>query len=133
MARPVPPDLATDLEPLLDEGIAIFNEGRHWHAHEAWEVLWKQLDGEGKEFVQGLIMAAAMLVHYDRPNPVGVAKHWQNVQDRLPKHAPSKWGVDVAGLLAQLKDYVTTAADGPHAMTLDPGLVQIERVPQSDS
>lgn len=118
---------------LLDDGIRTFNEGRHWHAHEAWEDLWKQLEGEAREFVQGLIMAAAMLVHYERPNPVGVGKHWQNVQDRLPQHAPSTWGVDVEGLLAQLKDYAQTAADGPDAMTLDPGLVQIERVEHSDS
>lgn len=129
----MPPDLAADLEPLLDEGIAIFNEGRHWHAHEAWEDLWNQLEGDGREFVQGLIMAAAMLVHYGRPNPIGVAKHWQNVQDRLPKFLPSTWGVDVEGLVAQLKEYAKTAAEGPHAMTLDPGLVQIERVAQSDS
>ncbi len=129
----MPPDLPPELEPLLDEGIAIFNEGRHWHAHEAWEDLWKQLEGDAKEYVQGLIMAAAMLVHYERTNPAGVAKHWQNVQDRLPPHAPATWGVQVRGLLAQLKDYAKTAAEGADAMTLDPGLVQIERVPQSDS
>lgn len=133
MASRVAADLEDEIDTLLDEGIRIFNEGRHWHAHEAWEDLWKKLTGDDREFVQGLIMAAAMLVHYERGNPIGVGKHWQNVQDRLPKHSPAKWGVHVEALMQQLEPYAKTAAEGPHALTLDPADVQIERAGQSDS
>lgn len=90
-------------DPRLDEGIHEFNDGRHWHAHEAWEPLWMGLEGPDKLFVQGLIMAAAMLHQHGRGVRRGVENHWQNVLARLPPHAPEKWGVDVDGLLADLR------------------------------
>lgn len=126
LSAPVPPDLAPDHRPLLDEGIRIFNEGRHWHAHEAWEELWMDQQGDDREFIQGLIMAAALLVHYERGNPKGVANHWRNVQQRLPRHAPQKWGIDVQGLLDQLKPFVEdAAADRP--LERDVASVQIRQ------
>ena len=70
-------------DPRLDEGIGIYNEGHHWHAHECWEPLWMGLEGDDKLFVQGLIMSAAMLHQYGRKVPRGVHNHWANVTLRL--------------------------------------------------
>lgn len=112
--------------PLLEEGIAEFNAGRHWHAHEAWEHLWLGLEGDDKVFVQGLIMAAAMLHQYGRGVRRGVRNHWANVQARLPPHAPRKWGIDVAGLLEQLAPYVQDA-EGEPPLARDPAAVRLER------
>lgn len=106
--------------PLLDEGIALFNAGKHWHAHEAWEHLWLGLDGDDKQFVQGLIMAAAMLVQHGKGIQRGVENHHQNVLARLPPHAPMKWGIDVDGLLLQLAPFVDDAG-------LDGAKVRIQR------
>lgn len=111
-------DPATD--PRLDEGIALFNEGKHWHAHEAWEHLWLGLEGEDKRFVQGLIMAAAMLVQHGKGIQRGVVNHHRNARDRLAPHGPVLWGIDVDGLLAQLAPYEDDDA-------LDPARVQIRR------
>jgi uncharacterized protein len=122
----MPPTKPQD-DARLEEGIRIFNEGHHWHAHEAWEALWLELEGDDKTFLQGLIMAAALLVHYDRKNPAGVAKHWRNVQERLTPHAPLHWRIDVEGLLEQLKTYVAASVLGPAAMTLESSAVQIRR------
>jgi len=112
-------------DPRLDEGIALFNAGHHWHAHEALEPLWMGLEGDEKVFVQGIIMAAAMLVQYGKRIPGGVANHWANVQVRLGPAAPQKWGVDVAGLLGQLEPYANAAA--VHEWGLDVKRVQIRR------
>ena len=106
--------------PLLDEGIELFNAGKHWHAHEAWEHLWLGLDGEDKRFVQGLIMAAAMLVQHGKGIQRGVVNHHRNVLERLPPHGPTKWGIDVEGLLRQIAPFV----DHPD---IDPTEVQILR------
>ncbi|MES2155294.1 MAG: DUF309 domain-containing protein [bacterium] len=113
----------------LDEGLRLFNEGHHWHAHEALEPLWMGLEGEEKLFVQGIIMAAAMLVQYDKRVERGVANHWANVRQRLAASAPTKWGIDVAGLLAQLETYANAAKDG--AWGLPAGAVRITRKPFS--
>lgn len=97
-------------DPHLLEGIALFNAGKHWHAHEAWEHLWLELDGDDKRFVQGLIMAAAMLVQHGKGIQRGVENHHKNVLARLPPHAPTKWGIDVHGLLDQLAPFVEDAS-----------------------
>ncbi len=114
-------------DPRLDAGIALFNAGQHWHAHEEWEGLWLGLEGDDKLFVQGLIMAAAMLVQYGRGRAQGVINHWANVQARLPQHAPARWGIDVAGLLQQLEDYAAPVMENPASMGLDPAAVRIQR------
>ena len=93
----------------LQAGIAAFNAGSHWHAHEEWEHLWLGLEGDDKVFAQGLIMAAAMLVQYDKGVRRGVVNHWDNVQLRLPPYAPVRWGIDVAGLLRQLAPFADDA------------------------
>lgn len=112
--------------PELDEGIRLFNEGKHWHAHEAWEHLWLQLDGEDKRRVQGLIMAAAMLVQYGKGVRRGVVNHHQNVMDRLGE-VRAMWGIDVHGLLEQLEPYAHDAlADGVY-LKREPSAVRLRR------
>jgi uncharacterized protein len=123
-AAPVPEPWA---DPRLDEGLRLFNDGHHWHAHEAWEPLWMGLEGDDKLFLQGLIMAAAMLVQYGKRVPRGVANHWENVRLRLEPHRPAKWGIDVDGLMAQLRPYAEPVVAGDSTMGLDPKAVRIVR------
>lgn len=44
---------------LLLRGVAAFNAGRFFEAHEIWEALWNETVGEEKRFVQGLVQLAA--------------------------------------------------------------------------
>lgn len=112
-------------DPRLDEGLALFNDGQHWHAHESWEPLWMGLEEDDKVFVQGLIMAAAMLHQHGRRLAAGVRNHWANVQVRLTPHRPSRWGIDVDALLADLARYAEDAA--LDAWRLDGKAVRIAR------
>jgi predicted metal-dependent hydrolase len=43
----------------LRRGAALFDEGKFWEAHEAWEEAWLEEDGEVRLFLQGLIQVAA--------------------------------------------------------------------------
>jgi predicted metal-dependent hydrolase len=45
--------------PLLLKGIAEFNRGHFFEAHEVWEELWGEAVGEEKRFYQGLVQVAA--------------------------------------------------------------------------
>lgn len=112
-------------DPRLDEGLHLFNQGEHWHAHEAWEPLWMGLEQEDKVFVQGLIMAAAMLHQHGRRIARGVANHWENVQVRLGPVEARHWGIDVDGLRKDLARYADDAASGRWA--LDGKAVRIQR------
>jgi len=50
----------------IKDGIFYFNNERFWESHEALEGAWKQCTGDEKELIQGLILVAAALVHYQK-------------------------------------------------------------------
>ena len=47
-------------------GIDLFNQERYWESHEALESVWLTAVGREKELLQGLILAAAALVHLQK-------------------------------------------------------------------
>ena len=53
-------------EQAISDGIAYFNNERFWECHEILEGVWKNCTGEEKFLVQGLILVAAGLVHYQK-------------------------------------------------------------------
>ncbi len=55
-----------DKEDAIKEGIMYFNNERFWECHEVFEGVWKNCDGEEKTLVQGIILVAAALVHYQK-------------------------------------------------------------------
>lgn len=120
----VEPIATPEGSPYLAEGRVLFNSGQHWHAHEAWEHLWLGLEGDDKVRIQGLIMAAALLVQYGKDVRQGVINHGKNVRARLGD-APRGWaGLDVPDLLEQLTPFIEDAA-GDADLTRDVRLVQL--------
>jgi len=51
---------------LIKDGIFYFNNERFWECHEAFEGAWKQCTGDEKELIQGFLLVAAALVHYQK-------------------------------------------------------------------
>jgi hypothetical protein len=57
----------------LENARALFNAREFWLAHEALETVWRSIIGEQERRVwQGLIQAAAALLHRERGNRHGV-------------------------------------------------------------
>ena len=50
----------------LERGIELFNTGRYFEAHEAFEELWREADGDFRSLCQGLVQACAGLVKHQR-------------------------------------------------------------------
>jgi hypothetical protein len=50
----------------LREGIDLFNQERFWEAHEVLEEIWHPAIGVDRDTIQGLILAAAAFVHYQK-------------------------------------------------------------------
>src|SRR5881397_433174 len=50
----------------LQEGIDLFNQERFWEAHELLEEIWHPAKGVERDTIQGLILTAAALVHYQK-------------------------------------------------------------------
>src|SRR5438034_11247048 len=61
---------------ILTRAQALFNSGEYWLAHEALETVWRSIikdgDAEAARVWQGLIQAAAALLHQERGNRHGV-------------------------------------------------------------
>ena len=53
-------------EEAISDGISYFNNERFWECHEILEGVWKNCTGDEKFLVQGLILVAAGLVHYQK-------------------------------------------------------------------
>ncbi len=84
-----PPLDPKDQEELLRRGVALFNGLRYWHAHEAWETLWRAADEEDRDFYQGLIMVAAGLLHLQRRNARGARNKLGEGLSKLKKYEPA--------------------------------------------
>jgi hypothetical protein len=88
-----PPLDAKKQHELLHRGVALFNGLRYWHAHEAWETLWRAADDEERDFYQGLIMVAAGLLHLQRRNPRGARNKLAEGLAKLRKYVPEHRGL----------------------------------------
>ncbi len=88
---------------LLHKGVALFNGMRYWHAHEAWETLWRAADDEDRDFYQGLIQVAAGLLHLQRRNVRGARNKLSEGLEKLARYEPAHRGVVVNELVAKGK------------------------------
>ncbi|MDP9468135.1 MAG: DUF309 domain-containing protein [Chloroflexota bacterium] len=88
---------------LLHKGVALFNGLRYWHAHEAWETLWRASDDEDRDFYQGLIQVAAGLLHLQRRNARGARNKLAEGLEKLGKYEPAHRGIVVSELVAKGK------------------------------
>src|SRR2546421_11880852 len=65
----------------------LFNAGAYWAAHEALETVWRSIISDGDEVAarvwQGLIQAAAALLHQQRGNRHGVAVVGRSALEKL--------------------------------------------------
>jgi predicted metal-dependent hydrolase len=53
-------------EEALERAIRYFNDERYWECHEVLEGVWKKTHEGEKDLVQGIILVAAALVHYQK-------------------------------------------------------------------
>jgi predicted metal-dependent hydrolase len=56
----------------FQRGVELFNAGKFFEAHEAWEEIWLAESEPEKTFVQGLIQVAAAFHHRQRGNRKGM-------------------------------------------------------------
>ena len=84
---------------LFREGVSLFNGVRYWHAHEAWETLWRAAPEEERDFYQGLIQIAAGLLHLQQRNARGARNKLEEGIRRLRPYIPKHGGIVVNELL----------------------------------
>ena len=100
------------MSSLLAEGVDLFNAGRYWEAHEAWEREWTpDRKGSDSGFYKGLIQVAAGCLHYSRHNRRGAINKWSSGAGYLRPYLPVHKGVRLAPLVEAV-DRFLVAMDG---------------------
>lgn len=62
--KPANPDLMVEIRGFINsekfhEGAKLFNTGYYWEAHESWEDVWRDQEGDAKTFSQAFVQMAA--------------------------------------------------------------------------
>ena len=92
-----------------EQGIDLFNEGRFFECHEAWEEIWKRSDGEVKLFYQGLIQAAVAILHAQRGNLEGASSLYEKASAKLDTIPHEHMGLAIGELRIELNQFIEIA------------------------
>ncbi len=78
-------------------GVAHFNAGRFFEAHEAWEEAWRKAEAtDDEEFFKGLAQLGAAYTHYARGNAHGARVLLERALERIGTRGSPHHGIDVA-------------------------------------
>ncbi|HEY3335142.1 MAG TPA: DUF309 domain-containing protein [Candidatus Limnocylindrales bacterium] len=111
--RPLP---AGARQEAFDEGLAAWERGDFFAAHEALEPAWMGTDDLAERALhQGLIKVAAAYVHAVRDNPAGVTKNLTGARRHLDSARPAgpRWGIDVPDLISAIDARLADPALAP--------------------
>jgi len=111
--RPLPPE---GRRGILAEGLAAYDRGDYFLAHELLEPAWMgTADPAERDLYQGLIKLAAAFVHDARGNPAGVTKNLTGARERLADAVDAGFeaGLDIPSLLAAIDRRLQHAPSWP--------------------
>jgi len=90
-------------DPRYLEGIKYFNVCDFYEAHEVWEDLWTEYQGDSRRFYQGLIQVAVCLHHFGNGNTRGARKLYHSSRKYLEAYGPRHLGLELLPFLRQLE------------------------------
>jgi predicted metal-dependent hydrolase len=113
-----------DRTAAFEAGVAAYEAGRFFEAHEHLEPAWMgTADPAERDFHQGLIKLAAAYVHAGRGNPLGIVKNLRGARERLAAAmaggADSR-GLDLEALVRDFDERLERLARSPDVVDLDP-------------
>ncbi len=96
----------------LEEGIAFFNAGKFFEAHEALEDVWRAMQGPDRDWLQAVIQVAVALHHHSTGNLAGARSVLARASATLA-HAPDDFlKIDIPALREALGRWQRALADG---------------------
>jgi predicted metal-dependent hydrolase len=113
-----------------EQGIDLFNQGRYFECHEAWEEIWKRSDGEEKLFYQGLIQAAVAILHAQRGNLEGARSLHQKAREKLDPLADEHMGIALGEMRIALTQFIEMVTQGTDPLPAPPLLKRVGSRPK---
>jgi uncharacterized protein len=116
---------AKSVEEYFQQGIELFNRGLFFEAHEAWEQAWLRSSGQEKLFYQGLIQAAAAILHVERGNLAGSGTLWTKAIDKLRPLPDLYMAIALDDLRAGLERFFDQVLNGDTAPRQPPRIRRV--------
>jgi len=88
----------------FEAGLELIRAGEYFAAHEELEDAWRAAPTEERDFYQGLVHVAVAWYQAGRGRRIGTERQLAKAIRRLEPFAPSHRGVELAPLLAQLRE-----------------------------
>ena len=115
-------------DPLYLRGIAHFNACEFFEAHDVWEELWSEYQGNSRRFYQGLIQSAVCLHHFGNGNCRGAIKLYHGCRGYLDEYRPTHLGLNLDVFLNQLaeccQELLSSSESFPHVE------IDAEKIPE---
>ena len=100
------------MDPLLAQGIELFNHREYFECHEVWEAAWTPERGPRRLFLQSLIHVAVGFYHHTRGNSEGARRQLHKALRKMADYLPACEGVDTARLFAEANAVLTCVEAG---------------------
>lgn len=111
-ARTGNPVQPPEYDPRYLAGVAHFNAGDYFEAHEVWEDLWHVSPSADRLFYQSLIQAAVALYHWGNANRAGATRLFASGRAKMAGYHPSHLGLDVGRFWADVEAALADALAG---------------------
>ena len=95
-------------EDAIKLGISYFNDERFWECHEVLEGVWKKCYEGERDLVQGVILVAAALVHYQKFENSICLSVLGRALDKLAKSSGMYHGIDVDALRSKVRAIINS-------------------------
>ena len=92
----------------VSQGRSYFNDERFWECHEVLEGVWKSIDGDEKKLVNGLILIAAGLVHYQKDEDETCISIFNRALEKLQYSSGMYYKIDVDRVKSLVLDMIKT-------------------------
>lgn len=103
-------------DPRFHIGIAHFNAGEFYDAHEVWEEWWHECPPADRRFIQSLIQAAVSLYHWGNANAAGAATLFRRGREKAADYPSVHHGLPLADVWAGVEATVFRDAAPPRIL-----------------
>ncbi len=102
-------------EDAINHGISYFNEERFWECHEVFEGVWKKCYEGEKDLVQGIILVAAALVHFQKNENDICLSIFKRALNKLSHSSGMYYKIDVD----KIRDKISSMIDSQKITTFE--------------
>jgi predicted metal-dependent hydrolase len=114
------------MPPAFVDGVALFNAGRFFEAHEAFEELLDDVEEDDRwDLLVALIQVAVGYHKWTSGHP-GAARMLGLGLEKLAAFPDAAWGIDVGSLRARVAEDSTAAEAGGTRTTQSPRILLVE-------